>query len=1048
LLEALTLSGFYITPLERQQMLQVLAGPAKLYLDRPERLKYLLAPVICRNAAEQARFYEVFDKYYREEGRGQGAGKTVRRSPFTWIALAVVIGLLGYWVVWRLGPAPEREVIVEDQPEKVIGCDNPPAAEEIVAPTQADPGREVRFSIAGTPGDSLRYRWVMSEKDTLNGPRVVYTFPDPGTKTALLIIDRPGAAGDCRTEVSHSIQVGPQQVFLHALPLLKAPLEPHMQFAIGTWLLFGILGLGALVFWLKWLARKPKDPRTQQPNNLVPDRFSTIDRGPYFIPFRSRDPLIHPSREPMRLADVLRRRQEGLRLEVDVPASVNATIRQGGFPALKERYNTQPTDYLFLVDEQSPASHQARLFHYLVEMLQERDVHLEAFFFKNDPGRVWNAGIPGGIALEQLLRIYPVHRLVVLGEGYGMLDPHSVEQHQVRTSLSAPLRAWKQRMLLTPVPPRAWGFREAALQQMFVVFPADLQGMAQAAGYLESDLDTNDLPLTFKAWKEQLEAQRTDPDPQFRRWRTAGEHREYLRENPELFRWLCATAVYPRPNWDLTLAVGEALSLKFTYDDLLLFSRIPWLQTGNLHPRLREELLEFASDDDEMIARAAVRRELAAVAEASGRGAANLELQSHLAIQEFALEPGNTAFRDTIRQLLDQGLITRKQEAELDQVVRRKSAPIAQQSNISQAFQQQSPGIREYLQDQSPITNHQSRPLWTPAFKWALACSALWVALFFATWVMIGRNTLDKVLSPTAEGRHFFFVKEGFLVDSAVIYNNKGVDAFYKEAVKQGRNTSKLNTRGRRSEMFFQKAVHYGSGLPLADTNLLRLYYNLGVENYLEYQNGEGGRKAALLMLAREFFGKAEPLPEATHALGVAGFFLNNTALARQSYDKLMAGTDSLFFDTTSIFPNLETLLFPKRSSEIVDVKIKPAARGSLEIYVTWFNNQRLYPGLSLEATPLLSNEKVPKGFMPATKVIEGDHGRTILVAERPNYLASTVLTASVRVRLRAAGGYVVDERIVPFKHIWKNPRQDDRRSDPTPQKDLPPVDTGRVWKK
>ncbi|MDV7402074.1 hypothetical protein RZS08_62205, partial [Arthrospira platensis SPKY1] len=99
---------------------------------------------------------------------------------------------------------------------------------------------------------------------------------------------------------------------------------------------------------------------------------------------------------------------------------------------------------------------------------------------------------------------------------------------------------------------------------------------------------------------------------------------------------------------------------------------------------------------------------------------------------------------------------------------------------------------------------------------WALGLSALWILLFIALWTMIERNTLENWFTPTDQQRNFFFVKETYYIDSAAIYNNRGVDTF---------NADPPN--GLRAAAYFQKAA---ADLPLADTNLLKLYYNLGVQ--------------------------------------------------------------------------------------------------------------------------------------------------------------------------------------------------------------------------
>ena len=62
--------------------------------------------------------------------------------------------------------------------------------------------------------------------------------------------------------------------------------------------------------------------------------------------------------------------------------------------------NQQPSDYLFLIDEQAEVSIQAKLFDTLVNFVEENDVHVERFWYKNDLRRFWNDQHPEGIDLE------------------------------------------------------------------------------------------------------------------------------------------------------------------------------------------------------------------------------------------------------------------------------------------------------------------------------------------------------------------------------------------------------------------------------------------------------------------------------------------------------------------------------------------------------------------------------------------------------------------------------------------------------------------------
>ncbi|MEK7256980.1 MAG: hypothetical protein AAB316_19655, partial [Bacteroidota bacterium] len=280
-------------------------------------------------------------------------------------------------------------------------------------------------------------------------------------------------------------------------------------------------------------------PETLNPENLLTE---APDKAPYFIPFRSQEPFVRVGRELFRLGDVLRMRQEGLRRELDVPGSVAATVAEGGFPNLKTALSTVPTEYLFLVDEQAAGSHQAEVFKFLVNLFKQREVLCEVFFYKTEMHRFWNDQHPDGISAEQLQRQFGFHRLIVLGDGHGLLDPGAglrnapgagnAPQFLKPTAVDF-LKHWKRRLLLTLVPLASWTFREGALHDLFAIFPAGTSGLVEATKFLERTLDEEDRP-TFANWCERLVSDEvstengSEPDINYRTWRTAADHRDYL----------------------------------------------------------------------------------------------------------------------------------------------------------------------------------------------------------------------------------------------------------------------------------------------------------------------------------------------------------------------------------------------------------------------------------------------------------------------------------------------------------------------------------------
>jgi len=656
-----------------------------------------------------------------------------------------------------------------------LQCADPPVITALNSPEQAEAGESLTFSAEINTSEPLTYRWQFGDGDssTLATPR--HTYEEAGSYTVSLTVFRSQEPLDfCLARQGREITVGAPKVHLPSIPLRPAKVEPFAAYSWGAWILLGLLGLGVIFYWVRWFGRPAP---VEEAEEVASGKFRARDRAPYFIPFRSQHGFVPVGREQLKLADALRLRQEGRRRQVDVPASVNATINQGGFPVLHFGFSTQPTEYLFLIDEQSAESHQARLFQHLVAVLRDQDVYVETFYYRDTPRRVWNAQHPGGLNLELLHRSHPQHRLMVLGDGHELLSPYGQGQPQLRESLAADLRRWPQRFLLTPLPPANWTYRERALAALFVLFPGDLAGQTEAAKFIEGGLESEDLPVSFRAWQERLAVERREPNPLYFHWKRYRDHEQYLAGHPELLRWVKALAVWPTPNWNTTVAIGRTLGIDVAFDKLLLLSRIGWLQKGELRPRLRRELLDRLDAEDERLARAALREELLAVADQAWGGSANAELQSQLAVQDFALQPEEAETRATIRYLLDQGLLNQRQQAELERTINQQT-PVKKSDGDGI-------GIREYLDEEQPKPH---RPVNTLDLRRAVALTASFILLALLIYTtghtdglyrtVFGEAPAAFVDDPDRKMRNYFFVKEGIYVDSTAIYNNWGANAW------------------------------------------------------------------------------------------------------------------------------------------------------------------------------------------------------------------------------------------------------------------------------
>jgi formylglycine-generating enzyme required for sulfatase activity len=991
MLTRLELAGFSLSPAEKIRLLQVISGPASAHWREPQKLRFLLAPVIARSKAEQERFYAIFDQYYTELlDAASDADKADAKNAWlkmlrTWLRrwwwvfpsvllLAVLSYLIypllksdpgvttvGYsisstpirvgdtatftlntknidtagakihWSLrdkasdsleqenfgsknWRvpfkvLQGNPKKTVTLEIQEKKrdttfryqgdlLVECTNPPQLDGLDLPDNLLPGEAYTFS-PNVLDDStdLQFLWDFGDAQTSTLRNPTHSYLEDGSYEVELKVTRLGLPGFCTSSTSATMRVGETQVFLPWYDLQYDPVKPEAAFDWGTWLIVVLLAAASFYCLFRWAkTQRPiaNEVPVGQPRGLP---RQSPDRPPYEIPFRSLNGLIRNLAGQFRLADALRRRQEGLRQEVDVPKTLDATIAGGGYPSLQFRSTTRPSDYLFLVDEQNESSHQGRLLRHLVKVLHDQDVHAEVFYYRSHFFHFWNEQFPQGVTLEQISRLCPEHRVIVFGDSHGLLDPYAKENQTLRKESAADLQRWKRRLLLTPRPPLSWDYREDSLHRILPVFPADLEGQMAAANFIDNGMEADDLPTTFSSWRQSLATTREEPDIN-RRWRSASDHAEYLGYGSDLYRWLCALAVYPTPTWEITLAIGAALDIPLNADNLLLLARIPSLQEGKISPRLRKELLADLDLYDEELARQAITKELEDSMAEAAPGFANRALQTNLTVQRFALAPFEPTTQEQVKLLLDKGWFNRVHIEDLGGVAVRELAPMQRsrrmtkggfaeesamaeesfQSNTSQQnvgqtnmpnfnrpifpLQPDEPTLRRFLeehgevaQQEIPVTEKPPKPpVFNRAFWQMLACAVAFLTLVFSILMLdntprlyrwaFGQEPAARLFEPETKLRGNLLIKEVVNSDSATLLNNQAVQLYQEKAFSEMLAASRASNEGPQTYAYPPQVRKLLEQAQLANPqhlsaalNLARLNYNLGVTYFRAWQN-------------------------------------------------------------------------------------------------------------------------------------------------------------------------------------------------------------------
>ncbi|RMG88574.1 MAG: formylglycine-generating enzyme family protein, partial [Bacteroidetes bacterium] len=239
------------------------------------------------------------------------------------------------------------------------------------------------------------------------------------------------------------------------------------------------------------------------------------------------------------------------------------------------------------------------------------------------------------------------------------------------------------------------------------------------------------------------------------------------------------------------------------------------------------------------------------------------------------------------------------------------------------------------------------RPFYTPDFFRALGTSVLLVALTLIVWRFNGSESLRKAVfgaesTPVYEIdslRNFFFVKEDYLPDSAILANNFAVNVW--DNWSSGRASVFNPNRPRvlrvmesvtdyevwdiafdRALANLRRAIDYRKGdYPLAKDNLARLRYNLGNLHYrfVLADSAQMTRLDTARSFLRQVVANDSLRSQAWHVIGLSFYYENKADSAFYYYEQIRR-TDSLFFRVAEV-PNLETLLAPAFLKDLVAQK-------------------------------------------------------------------------------------------------------------------------------
>jgi len=385
-------------------------------------------------------------------------------------------------------------------------------------------------------------------------------------------------------------QIGIQQSFQTALTFqtqtsVNNEPVPELIYAIrGVGLVAPMIFLG--LFELYLFKRRSLILRRLRSNHQ-PYVFSLYPPGPL--------PALFDSSQFHNSTRMLRGRQEMEFTQLDLGATIHATIKSLGYPQFRYRRTRKIPEYLMLIERTTYDDHVAAFFDELANSLEEDGVFVTRYYYSGDPRICFRPASSEGsasrvtnrkkrdigeesIPLSMVLSEHEESRLLILGTCEGLLDP-LLGTLQDWTTL---FFNWKERAVITPIPAAQWTPRERILAQRFFVAPATLDGLHSFAEYF-ARTNIADAPR----WVSNEIVRMPQDFDAF----DSVALKAYL--GTEAFQWLCACAVYPRLEWVLTIYLGSVTKALGIVDDVQLLKLIglPWFRSGSIPQELRQELI-------------------------------------------------------------------------------------------------------------------------------------------------------------------------------------------------------------------------------------------------------------------------------------------------------------------------------------------------------------------------------------------------------------------------------------------------------------------------
>lgn len=444
--------------------------------------------------------------------------------------------------------------------------------------------------------------WLVNDDTVARYKPSIKFAPDTaGTYRVTFIIQSSTGDAMCNYETSVSyIAVDPEVKTFSIIPAstgdaLEKPLR--MKNWIGHVLAVMLFAAAIAGFIMGRIDKRRKRHAANALAAATETAAPAVKKPPYEIPMENRQHQLVASEQAMN--DVIRFMHQRTRdeaLALNIPQTVQNTIRTGGIPDLVYSNRLRPNDYLIVIDSRVSNSQQLKLFDYLVGTFRNESMSVIHFYYKDNFSTFYNKQYPSGLTLKRLTELYKEFTLIIYGTGHHLIyDAYPT----INADRFNELADWENKAILTPVPYQDWSIKEKLIGQQMILLPADAEGQLRLIKAInEKMLRHGDYLSSPENFYSATAYDFTD----------TADIKAYLNDE-DLFQCICAIAIYPGIRWEVLIELSKAVldvrdcPEKLNYTTLLKFVRISWLHEGYFPEQTRLDLLKQLGVKEEIAAR-------------------------------------------------------------------------------------------------------------------------------------------------------------------------------------------------------------------------------------------------------------------------------------------------------------------------------------------------------------------------------------------------------------------------------------------------------------